>query len=277
MKIIEWLESASKQLGSAGVDSPRLDAQLLVAYSLGRDRSWVLAHVHDDFPGSASADRFLARRLDREPLAYIIGMKEFFGRQFHVDERVLVPRPETETLVSRVLLWIPEGQARPLTILDVGTGSGCIGITLAMERPICEVTGIDIDPNALAVAEKNAAFHQSDIELSVSDLFENLEGRQFDLVVSNPPYVSHLDEVGPEVREFEPHHAVFADANGLAIYRRLAATGGQYTNEAMIVEIGFDMYDDVVSVFGEYGWHHSETLLDLSGIARCLTFLPPPE
>lgn len=261
-------------MDAVGIDSPKLDAQLIVAHSIGRDRSWVIAHIEDEFDRNA-ADQFLARRLDREPLAYITGIKEFYGRQFYVDERVLVPRPETESLVTRILLWIPEGRASNVSILDVGTGSGCIGISLALERPTCSVTAVDIEPSALEVASENARFYEADVEFLESDLFAAVKGRAFDIVVSNPPYVSHLDEVSPEVREFEPHSAVFADANGLAIYRRLAAEGSAYTKEAMILEIGMGMQNDVISVFGEYGWHHSETLLDLAGIPRCLTMLPP--
>ncbi|QYK52699.1 MAG: peptide chain release factor N(5)-glutamine methyltransferase [Fimbriimonadaceae bacterium] len=268
----DWIQSATEQLQRAGVDSARLDAQVLAAHGFGQDRSWVLAHPEAEI--TSDLDSILARRVNREPLAYIVGSREFYGRRFFVDHDVLVPRQETEFVVERALLWMRD-DSLPWSVLDVGTGSGCIGITLALEKPDAQVTLLDKSANALRVASKNADALGARVDFVHSDLFTYLPKSMYRMVVSNPPYVAHSDDLPPEVREFEPADALFAEAQGTAFYRRLAADCYHRTLcDVLIVEIGQGQSDAVESIFGEYGWVLADALADLSGIVRTLTFTP---
>lgn len=273
MNLAEWIQCAAEVLAEAGVDSPRLDAQVLAAHGLGRDRSWVLAHP-DESVVDEPLQVLLKRRINREPLAYITGKREFYGREFSVDPDVLVPRQETEFVVERAKLWMHGSE--DWSVLDVGTGSGCIGITLSLECPDCRVTLLDKSMNALRVANKNADSLGARIDRFVhSDLYHRLPRKRYRLVVSNPPYVAHRDNLPPEVRDYEPHDALFAEADGLAMYRRLAAETYPATQcEALIVEIGQGQHEPVEAIFAEYGWQLVDAMCDLGRIVRALTFIP---
>jgi len=272
MRLGDWIQQAADELTQAGVDSPRLDAQVLAAHALGQDRSWVLAHPEETVVGDC-LQGLLLRRKNREPLAYIVGEREFYGRRFFVDPDVLVPRQETEFLVERAKLWM--NGVDDWSILDVGTGSGCIGITLALECPGSAVTLLDKSANALRVANKNADALGARVDFVHSDLFKWLPKRRFRMVVSNPPYVAHRDDLPPEVRDFEPPDALFAEADGLAMYRRLAAETFAATRcEVLIVEIGQGQEGEVEAVFSEYGWQMADAMCDLNRIVRTLTFIP---
>lgn len=272
MRLEDWIRDATDELALAGVDSPRLDAQVLAAHGLGRDRSWVLAHPEELVSGD-DLRGLLQRRVNREPLAYITGVREFYGRTFYVDQDVLVPRQETEFVVERAKLWMGDG--KDFEVLDVGTGSGCIGISLALECPGTRVTLLDKSANALRVANKNAESLGARVQFVHSDLYAALPRRRYRVVVSNPPYVAHRDDLPPEVRDFEPETALFAEADGLAMYRRLAAETFAATRcEVLIVEIGQGKADGVSAIFSEYGWDLADAMTDLSRIVRTLTFCP---
>lgn len=268
----DWVRLATARLERAGVDSPRLDAQVLAAHALGKDRTYVLAHPEREVLLGV-LEPMLIRREAREPLAYIVGQREFYGRMFQVSPDVLVPRADTEILVERALLAVSHNRQWTGSILDIGTGSGAIAVTLACELPMSDVTAVDISGRALRIAMANAARHQAHINFVRSDLYEHLPANYFDLVVSNPPYVSHADDLEPDVREYEPSLALYADANGLAFYRRLAAETPQVlVCRALMVEIGLGQRDDVIGIFSEYGWRCLDCVSDLSGIPRVLTF-----
>ncbi len=179
----EWLPRAAAALREAGILNPALEAQVLAAHARGVERSVLLAHP--EWEVDEKAEPILTRRLDREPLAYILGYREFYGRRFAVTRDVLVPRQETETLVGACLQSAALESAR--TLLDLGTGSGCIGITIKLEAPQLKVTLAEISPAALSIASKNAEILGAEVELVGTDGFQNLGGRKFDLIVRTRP------------------------------------------------------------------------------------------
>jgi release factor glutamine methyltransferase len=260
MTVGEWIIQARTRLNE--FESAALEAHLLAAHVLGVDRTWVLVHPEHEFRDLAG-EVLLLRRLSGEPLPYILGRKEFFGRDFAVGPGALIPRPETEHLVE-----VAFGLEGVRTVLDVGTGTGCIGITLKLERPEWEVTLVDVSADALKYAERNARDLAAEVRLHLGDFAEVLSPG-YDLVVTNPPYVAVDDELGPGVREFEPATALFAEENGLAIYRRLAR---EVCSRFLVAEIGLGQEPVVRAIFAESGWEWMSTTEDLTGIPRVLCF-----
>ena len=218
--------------------------------------------------------RLVARRLAGVPLSYLTGTREFWSIPIAVSPSVLVPRPETEGLVEKVLELSTREAER---ILDVGTGSGCIAIALAKELPRAEITAVDISERALAVARRNAAREKAkSIEFLRSNLFSAFRGtgRKFDFIVSNPPYVSRAewDELPPDVRDFEPRRALLAGESGLDVIERLVRRAGTFLNPGgyLICEIGEGQRDRVLGLFGRR-WTEIETAWDLAGKPRVIT------
>ena len=206
--------NASSWLNSAPVD--RLDAVLILAHSLGKDRTFLHAHPEFDLSDAvlAKINAAVARRALGEPLAYILGFKEFYGRNFTVTHDTLIPRPETEALIEVIK------SLKPRKILDVGTGSGCIAVTLALELPETEVDAVDISLKALAAARENAENLGAKVDFYQSNLLEKVDG-QYDLIVANLPYVdASWDWLGPEL-DFEPQTALYAEDGGLALIKQL--------------------------------------------------------
>ncbi|MBX3097657.1 MAG: peptide chain release factor N(5)-glutamine methyltransferase [Fimbriimonadaceae bacterium] len=263
----EWVTRADNALSSHGVSSPRLEAQILLSTAIDESRSRLLASLPaplNDLTRRA-ADSLLARRLNNEPLAYILGKREFYGREFQVGPGVLIPRIETETLIDAAL------QLRWESVLDVGTGSGCIAITLACERPDSRVVAVDIEQQAIDVARENGKLARRVVFL-LSDLFEGVKGDSFDLIVSNPPYIGEDEPIPKEVREFEPSAALFADDGGLAMYRRIAVEAPAYLSGSghLILEIGDSREQDVREIFARHRWNEVEVRPDLDGRPRAL-------
>lgn len=271
MTLLEWIESARSRLSAAGVESPGFEAQLIAAHTLGQSRSWVLAHSEDPIEAQP-AEEILERRLTREPLAYILGRKEFYGRSFAVRPGVLIPRPETECLIELVLDIVRDWPSLR-TLLDVGTGSGCIGITLALESNL-EVMATDISEEALGVARENAATLSSGVEFLLGDGFAPVQGRLFDIIVSNPPYIADDEVLMPEVARFEPPEALFAGAAGLDAYRWLMQGAAAYIAEGgwLCVEIGAGQRERVEAVADTFGWELMRTMRDLLSHERVLGF-----
>jgi release factor glutamine methyltransferase len=252
----EALDSALVALTASGVDSPRLDAELLLAHALGVDRARLVIDRDLAVAGPAArAFQELVRRraIEREPVAYLIGRKGFRHIELAVDPRVLVPRPETELLVEAAL-ELPHG-AR---VVDVGTGSGAVALALKHERPDLDVTATDVSGDALAVARSNAERLELDVAFVQQDLYEG----EFDAVVSNPPYVADGDELPPEVRRHEPAGALFAGADGLSVVRRLVDRRPPF----LALEVGAGQAPEVVRLARGYANVH--TLRDLAGIER---------
>lgn len=269
MRVDEWMRMASSRLAASGSQEFGTESQILAGHILLRDRAWVLAHPEaeiDELPGES----LLTRRESGEPLAYILGYREFYGRRFAVRPGVLIPRQETEVLVETALAGLAKGGP----VLDIGVGSGAIAITLKLERPDTAVTGVDISPKALEIARENAENLGADVRFFESDLFQAVEGEKFDLVVSNPPYVAKGDVLPREVSDFEPAQALFADDDGLAIYKRLAGEG-KHRCAKMIVELGAGQAPAVRGLFEKEGWTMEKIVPDLAGIDRVAVFLAP--
>lgn len=216
--VLQW---TATHFAERALDTPRLDAEVLLAHVLGKDRVYLYTHYDQPLTQTErSAYRdFIHRRAAHEPVAYITGHKEFFGRDFEVSSAVLIPRPETEHVVEAVQRW-PHA---PRRILDVGTGSGCLAVTLACEFSHAQVVATDLSVAALQVARLNAAAHgvADRIAFHAGDLYEPVAHEIFDVIVSNPPYVEMDAELASDVRDYEPANALFAGVDGLDVIRRL--------------------------------------------------------
>jgi release factor glutamine methyltransferase len=249
-------------LAAAGVDTARLDAELLLGSVLGVDRTRLLIDGSDPVPAEARAryDELLERRAAREPVAYILGRRDFRRLTLEVDRRVLIPRPETELLVE-VGVSLPAG----VRVADVGTGSGAVALALKDERPDLDVVGIDLNEGAVAVAQDNASRLGLAASFVVGDLLDGVEGR-FDAVLANLPYVADGAALAPEIAWYEPAEALFAGADGLDVIRRLVL---QLSDVSVVaLEIGFDQGDAVASLVQSGGFASVERLRDLAGHER---------
>ncbi len=254
------LAEAAARLAEAGADTPRLDAELLLAEALGVDRTRLM--IDDEKPlDPAQAERFeamLARREAREPVAYILGRKEFRRITLSVDSRVLIPRPETELLVE-VALSLPQGSR----VVDVGTGSGAVALALKDERPDLSVVGSDVSAEALEVARANALRLGLDVELVQADLLEGLDG-PFDAVLANLPYVPEASGLAPEIERYEPALALYGGPDGLDVTRRLLTMVPGVSLLALEVTLAAA----VEELLREAGFQSVETLRDLAGHER---------
>lgn len=263
------LDLASARLAPCS-DSAKLDAELLLSRCIDTARSYLFAHPEDvlDDRTFARFEGLLQRRLDGEPMAYILGYKEFWSHELLVSPATLVPRPETELLVELALREIP--RKAEWRILDLGTGSGAIAIALASERRLCQVTATDISTDALAVARENARQHAlANITFIEGSWTEPLQGQQFDLVVSNPPYVAAGDPALAALRH-EPVAALSSGDDGLDAIRALAAQTGQILDAhgMLLIEHGAAQKDSVAAILAAGGWTDIVNHTDYSGRPR---------
>jgi release factor glutamine methyltransferase len=256
------VSEAAGRLEAAGVDTPRLDAELLLAEALGGGRAELILRAGEPV-GSAVLERFktgVDRRAAREPVAYILGRKWFRNIELSVDRRVLIPRPETELLVEVGL-----GLTGGARVLDVGTGSGAVALALKQERPDLDVVGSDASGDAVAVARHNAAALGLDVQFVRADLLEGLD-RGVDAVLANLPYVAQGADLEPEIAGFEPAGALFAGPDGLEEIRRLVGTLDGIPLVAL--EVGFDQADAVSELVRNAGLRSVQRLRDLAGHER---------
>lgn len=261
-------EAAAALAGSS--DSPRLDAELLLAFAAGRSRSAVLAFPERALDAAAAA-RFaalVARRARGEPLAYLTGEREFYSLALAVSPDVLVPRAETELAVDVALATLGGGTAP--AVLDAGTGTGAIALAIKHERPAVRVTATDRSAAALAVARRNAAQLKLDVRFVESDWFARLRGETFALIVSNPPYVRSADVVGP--LRLEPRLALDGGADGLDAYRALLGAAAEHleTDGRLVLEHGAEQRPALVALASQHGWRIAAAHDDLAGRARVL-------
>ena len=260
---------------AAGLDTPELDARLLAQVALGLDPLKLVARERDEISpdGLAKLQSLAARRLAGEPVARILGHQEFYGLDFAVSAATLVPRPETEMLVD-LALEVGLRQAEP-RFLDLGTGSGCIGIALLVNSAAATAVGVDLSGDALVAAKANAQARQvaDRFELRQGSWFTPLrEGEKFDVIVSNPPYVESdiIDELSPEVRDFDPHLALDGGLDGLAAYRVIAAGAARWLKPGgwVIVETGSEQGLEAGALFANAGFANVEIKKDIAGLDR---------
>ena len=265
----------------------RLDAEMLLLHALkssgvARSRPWLLTHADEraDAQTQSAFESLLARRAIGEPVQYITGQTEFFGLPFTVTPDVLIPRPETEHLVEEVIRLaqtLSSTEMGMLEIADIGTGSGAIAVALAHALPQARITATDISAKALAIARRNAESNQvaDRIEFLKGDLLAPLAGRKFSVIASNPPYVPLVDRdsLSVEVREHEPHQALFAGDNGLEIYERLIPGARECLHPGgwLVMEIGFGQQDAITRLLVKSGYANTTFLRDYQGIQRVVS------
>jgi len=266
MTVKDWVLEAKLRLADAGIEAAGLEAQLLAAHVLLVDRTWLIAHSADPFPELAG-ESLLQRRLGHEPLAYILGYREFFGRRFVVRPGVLIPRQETEVLIEATIKAVQNKKAE---ILDLGTGSGCIAITLKLEEPSWTVRATDISSRALDIAKENAGDLGAQVEFAEADGFDGFSERVFDAIVTNPPYIGLEESLSDEVQRFEPREALFSGLTGMEFYERLAkeAKANLKRGGHIVMEVGYKQAKAVALLFENEGWNVLDTVRDLAGIPR---------
>jgi release factor glutamine methyltransferase len=250
------------------------DAEVLMMRVLGKDRAWILSHWHDEIDTHCSIPyrAVIERRRAGEPIQYIAGEAEFYGLPFRVTRDVLIPRPETEHAVEKVLELAAQFQSP--RIIDVGTGSGAIAVALASKLANITVAATDLSPAALAIARENAARNctAQRIRFIEGDLLAPVAGETFDIVVSNPPYVAESDRasLSVEVSDFEPAQALFAGSDGLAIYQRLIpqAFAALARGGFLVLEIGYEQEDAIRELLAHAGFGEIHFTADLQGIPR---------
>jgi release factor glutamine methyltransferase len=273
--LADHLRVAATELEAAGIPDSRREASGLLEFAGGLSRTEVIAYP-DRILGTDQTRRFLEcleRRKKREPFHYITGEKEFFGLSFHVDDRVLIPRPETELLVEIGLKRLHEID-RPV-FCEVGIGSGCVSISILKSIEDAEAIGVDISISALEVAAINSRRHgvENRLKLVSSDLLTAVEGNgSFDAILSNPPYIAatEMEDLQPEVRDFEPRHALTDESSGLTLIGRIVAESERLLVDSglLAIEIGHDQREAVETMFGDDHWTSRGFLKDLQGHER---------
>ena len=286
------LKEGMALLRAANIPSLTLAAELLLMHTLGRDRTWLYTHPEAELETSLAREYFalIARRAAGEPTQYLTGKQEFWGLEFEVNPDVLIPRPETEHVIEVALerlgargikIDMRTGEPSPaLRIADVGTGSGCLAVILAHELPHVEIFATDISAPALGVARRNAARHgvSSRVHFLEGDLLKPLSAPpgSFDLIVSNPPYVAQDDAatLAREVRDHEPHTALFGGRSGIEMYERLVQQAGELLRSGgvLVLELGYDSAQPVRAILvAQRHWVNISVTNDLAGIPRVLS------
>ncbi|QMU55899.1 MAG: peptide chain release factor N(5)-glutamine methyltransferase [Candidatus Mycalebacterium zealandia] len=257
-----------------GIENPGLEASVIVCSVLGKPSGAV--HTSPQITVGrkqvSECENRTSRRLKGEPCAYATGEREFFSRRFAVSPAVLIPRPETETVVEVALEKIP--QDIQMRAIDVGTGSGCIAVTLKKEKPLLSVTAVDISPHALKKAEENARFHGADISFVCGDTLRNFEDNSADIIVSNPPYVSEeeFETLPDEIRIFEPKKALVSGEGGFEHIRKIVADAARVLRAGgwCVVEVGDGQAPGCVEIFEKNGFSGISTTNDISGKPRAV-------
>lgn len=263
--IEQWLSEASTRLKDVDIPSAKLDAELILAHTLRKPRTYLHAHSDEalDVRQLEIADARLELRHERTPIAYIVGHKEFYGRRFKTTPAALIPRPETESFIELLRGIMPINlplAPEKRTLVDVGTGTGAIGITAKLEWPELSVTLTDISQQALNLAQQNAELLQADVQLHKGDLLRGY-GAPIDIIVSNPPYVDRSWDVSPETHS-EPDLALYASSNGLALIKPLLAQANELLRPggSLLLEADERQHAAIIQLATSYGLKHSSSL-----------------
>ncbi len=274
VNISEILKKATQILEQNGINQPRREAVSLLAFSLQKDKTFLIAH--SDYQLSAEEEKrflsFLERRKQREPFQHITGIQEFYALEFLVTKDVLIPRPETEIIVENAIEILREID-NP-RFCEIGIGSGCISVAILNEVKNATSIGLDISEKALEIAGENAMRHNvfDKLSLKKSDVFEVVEGEKFDLIVSNPPYIPQADfeNLQPEVKNFDPQIALTDGKDGLSIIEKIINESPEFLkpNGFLLMEIGINQADSVKKMFSPKIWQAVEILPDLQSIPR---------
>ena len=272
--LVKW---ATDDFRTRGIENPRLDAELIVAHVLGIDRTRVIIESLRPLEGAelARLRELVKRRRSHEPIAYLRGTREFYGLSFKVDSRVLIPRPDTEALVETALARSAQ-VSLSMRLLDLCTGSGCVAIAIARQRPTSKVTASDISVDALNVARENAyrlgAYNVAFVE---SDLFARVPSQRFDVITANPPYIAsaEIPELMADVRDFEPRLALDGGADGLDLVRRILDGAPERLEKdgVLAMEIGAGEAPATAALFEERGWREIEIARDYAKIERVVS------
>jgi release factor glutamine methyltransferase len=282
--VLEVIQRSTDYLAKKGVESPRLQIELLLSHVLGMPRLKLYLNFERSVTGPelAALRELVRRRGDREPLQHLTGSVSFCGFEIAVNRAVLIPRPETELLAERAWQFLATLNPQPSTVLDFGTGSGCLAIAIAAKCPAAVVHALEVSSGALAVARANVTRHGLDgrVRFIQGDGFGALPaGARFDLIVANPPYIptAEIGTLQPEVREFDPRLALDGGPDGLDCIRRLAAEGGVFLSPAgrLMLEFGDGQGGAVAALFAAGGWDTEPRVADLAGRERFLIARPP--
>jgi release factor glutamine methyltransferase len=270
-KISEIINWAIDLLTGKDIENPKLDSEYIISHVLRMSRLELNLHQEDEVAGNdlSLIQSMISRRGKNEPLQYILGETNFYGLTLKVNEHVLIPRPETELLVEKIVKENPEVDE----ILEIGTGSGAIAIVLAANIKNAKIKAVDISNEALQIARENAAKNKVNIHFCFSDVFENVTGK-YDLIVSNPPYISNKEYqyLSREIRKYEPSIALLADDNGLAFYKKILCSAKDYLTKKgkIYFEIGYNLSESIKKVAKENGFRNIETVKDLNGFDRMM-------
>jgi release factor glutamine methyltransferase len=275
LTLVQVLRRTEDWLRRKGVESPRLEAELLLSHVLGVNRLQLYL-LHDRPMSPEELERLrpaVARRGQREPLSWILGHRGFHAIDLRIEPGVLDPRPDTETLVEAFLAAVPADRVGPLYVADVGCGSGAVGLAIAHARPAVRLYAVDLDDTAIRVTKTNVAALglQDRVAVLQGDLLQPIPAeRPIDWLVSNPPYLptGEIDGLMPEVSRHEPRRALDGGRDGLDVYRALASQAGRRVREGVALEVGHDQAGRVADLFRRAGFTHLDTRDDLSGIAR---------
>ena len=274
MKISDVLKDTADRLKKADIDTANLDAKLLLCKYLNKDKLYLIVNANEEIEVDSSFSELVERRENYEPMQYILGKAEFYGLDFTVNKNVLIPRPDTEILVERVIDFVGDNQ---YTVLDIGTGSGCIPITVAVNCKNAKAYTVDISPDATKVAVDNAKNNGVGDRVTFlnMDILNEFPDFKVDCIVSNPPYIE--DEVIPtlmeDVKNYEPIIALSGGEDGLVFYRRIAEKGKDILNDGGFIafEVGHNQAEEVKEILERNGYTNIEITKDLAGIDRVVT------
>lgn len=280
MKISDALILAQKKLQQVNVESPAIDALLLLKHVTSFSKEKIIFNPNLELNENQLENfwRTISRREAREPVSHILEQREFYGLDFFVNNNVLDPRPDSESLIELVLKMFPD-KKQNLQILELGVGSGCLSITLLKNFVNAAGSGVDISLKALEIAQKNSVTHQlqNRFYLQQSDLFANVVAQKFDLIISNPPYIAaaEIENLAAEVRLFEPRLALDGGVDGLDFYRRIANESAQFLKPEglVVVEVGHDQKQAIVDIFMRQQFKLKRVQQDLAGVERVLCFV----